>query len=188
MQLIKIVLHGFLKDRYQSFAVGASTPAEAIEGWSRQAGLGDLPIGKRPLVQVLNHDKSLFQKTSDTEIHLVPAMFGGGAVARIAIGAVMVVAGAILTFSGMPQFGIPLIMSGAGMMIGGVMQLFNKTPKVGKSEDPDPSKYIGSGKNTTAIGTLMGMGGGRMRIGGQFLSVQVDSSDMIHGVFPSTPT
>ena len=58
---------------------------------------------------------------------------------------------------------------------------------ISKTKDPDPSKYIGTGKNTTAIGTPIGFGGGRMRIGGQFLSVQVNAVDIVYGTFPVTP-
>lgn len=184
MQLIKLVLHGILKDRYESFAVAASTPAEAIEGWSRQ-----VDCDRSLLMQAVGYDTEdkLNAKTAATEIHLVPAMFGGGgAVGRILIGA------ALIGLSFIPGIGqamqIALLSAGIGMALGGVMMLFQKAPTVSKEEDPDASKYIGSGKNTTAIGTIIGFGGGRMMVGGQFLSLQVNSSDMVYGTFPETPT
>jgi predicted phage tail protein len=183
LQLIKLVLHGVLKDRYQSFAVAASTPAEALEGWSRQVGMDPTF-----LVQVVGHDteESLKAKTELTELHLIPAMFGGGsAFGKILIGA------ALIALSFIPGIGqavqIALLSAGIGMALGGVMQLFMKQPTVSKSSDPPASKYLGSGKNSTAIGTPIGFGGGRMMVGGQFLSLQVNSSDMVYGEFPATP-
>ena len=183
MQLIKLVLHGVLKDRYESFAVAAETAAEAIEGWSRQ-------VGTDPtfLMQAVGYDtpEKLKAPTDATEIHLVPAMFGGGgAVGKILVGV------ALIGLSFIPGIGqamqIALLSAGIGMAVGGVMQLFMKQPTVSKEEDPDASKYIGSGKNTTGIGTIIGRGGGRMMIGGHFLSLQVNSSDMVVGAFPEVP-
>jgi predicted phage tail protein len=184
VHLIRLILHGVLKDRYESFAVAASTPAEAIEGWSRQAG-ADRTI----VMQAVGFDtvEKLNDKTDATEVHLIPAMFGGGgAFGKILIGAVLI------GLSFIPGIGqaaqIALMSAGIGMALGGVMQLFMKQPTVSKSEDPPASKYISSGKNTTAIGTPIGFGGGRMMIGGQFMSIQVNSSDLVFGTFPDTPT
>lgn len=186
MQLIKLVLHGILKDRYESFAVAGSTPAEAIEGWSRQVGCGQsVPI------QVVGYNDltKLADKTDATELHLVPAMFGGGGnVGRIIIGAALIVGGILLTPVVGPAIGAAMISAGIGMALGGIMGLFMKQPTVSKEEDPEASKYIGTGKNTTGVGTIIGRGGGRMLIGGHFLSLQVNSSDMIVGKYPATPT
>jgi predicted phage tail protein len=183
LQLIKLIPHGILKDRHESFAVAASTAAEAIEGWSRQVG-----CDKTMLLQAVGFDteEKLKAKTDVTEIHIMPAMFGGGgAFGKILIGA------ALIALSFIPGIGqavqIALLSAGIGMALGGVMQLFMKQPTVSKSSDPPASKYLGSGKNSTAIGTPIGFGGGRMMVGGQFLSLQVNSSDMVYGEFPATP-
>lgn len=190
MQLIKVIPHGILAKQFKSFEVAGTTVAEAIEGWSRQLGIDQIPFDKRPVVTVLDHEDeaSLYAETTVNEIHLVPAMFGGGAVGRIIIGGLMIAGGFLLsTVPGLQVVGTALISAGIGMVIGGVMELFMKQPKVDKDEGPEASKYLGSGNNTTAIGTIMGMGGGRMKIGGHFLSLQVDSSDMVHGRFPASP-
>lgn len=184
MQLIKLVLHGILKDRYESLEIAASTAAEALEGWSRQVG-----CDRNLLVNCVGFDtiEKLTAKTGVTELHLVPALFGGGgALGKILIGAVLIGLAFIPGIGQVAQ--MALLSAGIGMAMGGVMQLFMKQPSVSKSEDPPASKYIGSGKNSTAIGTPIGMGGGRMKIGGQFLSLQVNSSDLVHGSFPTTPS
>jgi predicted phage tail protein len=187
LQLIKIVLHGPLTKRFEELEVYASTAAEALEGWSRQVGMDRLPLHERPVVHVIDFETEelLRAPTEATTLHLIPAMFGGGGgFGKIIIGAVQIVAGA---FIGGP-IGAALIVSGVTTALMGVVELFMKQPSVSKEEDPEASKYLGTGKNTTAIGTLIGMGGGRMMIGGQILSLQVNSSDLVHGSFPVTPT
>lgn len=189
MQLIKIVLHGILKDKFASFEIAASTAAEAIEGWSRQVGMDQIPMQQRPVMQALGFDTDvkLHAKTDVTELHLAPAMFGGGGVGKIILGAALIVGG-VLLIPVSPILATAMISAGIGMTLGGVMELFMKAPSLSKEEDPEASKYIGSGKNSVAIGTTMGMGGGRMLIGGQFLSLQVNSSDLAYGTFPANPT
>lgn len=189
MQAFKIVLHGILKQRFESFTVAGRCAAEAIEGWSRQIGLSGLPLSQRPVIQVVGFDtdEKLYAKTDATELHIMPAMFGGGGFGKILLGGVMVVAGVLLTPIA-PHIGAALIVSGATTALMGVVELFMKSPSLSKEEDPEASKYIGTGKNTTAIGTIIGIGGGRMKIGGQYLSLQVNSSDLVHGTFPATPT
>lgn len=181
MHLIKVIPHGPLRV-YEAFAIAADTAAEAIEGWSRQAG-----IKGRPQVEVVGFetDQSLYDPTEVIELHVVPSMFGGGGkFASIIIGAVEIVAGVII---GGP-LGLALVVAGIGTMIAGIINLFMKSPSLSKQEDPEASKYIGGGKNTTAIGTLIGIGGGRMKIGGQYLSLQVNATDLVYGRFPATPS
>lgn len=186
---MKIILHGILKDQFPSMDIVAETAADAIEGWSRQCGMADIPIDDRPLLSVLNFKsfELLNSPTDVIELHIYPTMFGGGAVGRIVIGAALIVGGIFVSaIPGMQLLGVAMISAGIGMAIGGVMQLFMKTPSVDKSNDPEASKYLGGGGNTTAIGTLIGKGYGRFLTGGQYMSIQVNSNDMVYGTFPTT--
>lgn len=186
MQLIRVIPHGYLATLYQAGEIAAETAAEAIEGWSRQVGV----VG-RPLCEVLDFDTDvkLVAKTEVAELHLVPAMFGGGGgIGKILIGSVLIAAGVLLTPVVGPTVGGAMIAAGIGMVIGGAMQLFMKSPSLSKEEDPEASKYIGTGRNTTGIGTIIGIGGGRTMIGGHYLSLQVNSSEMVFGSFPTNPT
>jgi len=184
---LKIILHGSLRD-YPEMEIHADTVAEAIEGWSRQTNMGFLRYDERPVIEVLGFDtvESLYEKTDVEEIHLVPAMYGGGGgFGKILLGAALIGAG-LLTMGMSVPLGTALIGAGIGTAIGGVMQLFLRAPTLSQSNDPDPSKYLSSGENTTAIGTLISKGYGRMIIGGHYMSVQVNSSDMVMGSFPSS--
>jgi predicted phage tail protein len=186
---LKIILHGVLKDQYPEMEVGADTVAEAIEGWSRQTTMHDLPFDERPLIEVIGftNEKELYKKTDVKEIHLVPSMFGGGGpVGKIIIGSALIVAGILLMPYIGPTFSMALIAPGISMVVGGIMQAFMKSPTVSKSEDPEASKYLGSGDDTTEIGTLFSKGYGRMKLGIHYMSVQVNSNDMVFGKFPTT--
>lgn len=187
----RIVLHGVLKDRYPEMEIAAESAAEAIEGWSRQCGIDQEPLDKRVIIEALDFDtpEKLVEKTDAVDIHLFPSLFGGGAVGKILIGAALI---GLSFIPGLGQIGqvalsSVLFSAGASLVLGGIMQLFLKAPKIDKSEDPEASKYIGNGVNSTAMGTIIGLGGGRMLIGGHWLSLQVNSNDMIYGSFPTSP-
>lgn len=184
MKLVRIVPHGSLA-KHGSMAISASTAAEAIEGWSRQCDFGHI----RPVIEVdgFDTDEQLLLPIETEELHIFPAMVGGGGnLVKMVIGTVLIVVGVLLIPTN-PALAGALIGAGIGMFISGVMGLFMPSPKMDKPEDQPNSKYIGAGRNTTAIGTLIPMGGGRMLVGGQFLSVQVNEADMLLGKFPATP-
>lgn len=189
--MIKIVLHGYLKDKYEDFSIEASTVAEAIEGWSRQTDMVNLPHDRKPVVDVVGFDtiEKLSKPTDVNEIHLIPRMFGGSGLGKVLLGALFIGLSFIPGLGQIGQVAISSILmtTGIGLVIGGIMQMFMPTPTVDKSDDPDPSKYLGAAGNTTAIGTLIPKGYGRMKVGGQYLSIQVNAQDMVLGAFPTTP-
>lgn len=193
MHLIRVIPCGLLAEKYDALEIGATSVYEAIEGWSRQV----CPSGRIPhLIEVVDFgtEESLRASTDVTEIYLYPAMYGGGGLGRfmgIIIGAAMI-AGAIIATGGVgavftSTIATSIFISGATMMVMGVIGLFMPAPSLSKSEDPEASKYIGSGGNSTKIGTHIPMGGGRMMVGGHFLSVQVNAQELVYGAFPSTP-
>lgn len=191
---MKIVLHGLLRDRFgPSFEIHTNTPAEAIEGLSRQ-----IPSWPRELaIDCIGFDteEKLRATTDKAEIHLMPRMFGGGGKwGKIIIGAALM---AVAIAGALPTGGLSLgaglaitngmvFMMGASLMLAGVSELFLRAPTSDKSADPPASKYLGNGKNTTAIGTLITMAWGRIKLAGQWLSVQVDSNDLVTTSFPAT--
>ncbi len=180
-----VYLYGSLRKRYgKSFIMQSPSAADAIEGLTRQ--LPDWPRDLQIEVPGFGTEALLRAETDAKEIHLVPAMFGGGGkFAGIILGAAMVVAGILLIAT---PFGIPLIISGGTMMAMGVMQLFMKAPSVAKSNDPDASKYLGINKNTADIGTFIPLAWGRIKLYGHWVSLQSDADKLVHGVFPATTT
>lgn len=197
MQLIKVIPCGSLADKYPAMEIGATSAFEAIEGWSRQV----CPVGRMPeLMEALGFETEALLRgpTDKTEIHIYPAMYGGGGAMKfigIIIGAAMMVGAVVFTAGGAAailagtanMFATSIFIGGAMMMVMGVINLFMPQPSLSKEADPEASKYIGSGQNTTKIGTHIPMGGGRMLVGGHYLSVQVNAQELVYGKFPDTP-
>lgn len=182
-----IKLHGIFAERYgKEHRIEAASAAEAIEGFTRQVNFfGDLPLEQRPVVKVAGfaNEQALYANTEQKEIHLVPAMIGGGAFARIAVGLAIIAVAIIAPWS------LPITLSvasfGAGIALGGIMMLFTKAPTLSKSSDPEASKYLGISDNTVAIGTPIPIQYGRGPATGHLLAVNVDSSEIVQGQFPA---
>lgn len=187
---MKLILHGELKKRFGS-SVEFNSPnvADALEGFSRQCE--DFPTNMIIEAVGFETEEKLFAPTDVKEVHLIPAMHGGGGIGKILLGAALI---ALVVFA--PQIGLQLsaqlggalLGAGIGLAIGGIMQLFMKAPTISKSEDPAASKYLSSGKNTTAFGTPITMAWGRVKLFPHWLSIQVNSNNMVYGTFPASPT
>lgn len=189
-----IKMHGmFAEDFGPEFTIEAETVAEAIEGLTRQLTFyADRPLENRPLCRVVEivDPRELYSKTELKEVHLVPAMIGGGGVGKIVVGA------AILAFAIINPFSIAaawiitgLITVGATLVMQGAMQLFMKAPEISikGSKDPEASKYFGLSENTVAIGTPIPIQYGRGPATGHLLAINIDAKDIVYGQFPTTP-
>lgn len=185
-----IKLHGiFAKDFGSEFRIEADTVADAIEGFVRQVDFyTDKLLEDRPVVRAVgfNTAESLYEKTEQETIHLVPAMIGGGGKwGRIILGTALIVAG---TFIPIPGVGQILMTVGITMVLSGAMDMFMKAPSVSKDKDPEASQYLGIGDNTVNIGTYIPLQWGLGPATGHVLAINVDSSEMIVGTFPTNPT
>lgn len=181
---MRLIFHGLLRQRFgESFDMVADTVASAIEGFSRQT---DWPSDV--LIEVVGFDTDEKLKTYVDEVHLMPAMCGGGGkFGQIILGAALI-AGALLIPGIGHALAISLIVSGGLMIVQGVMGLFLKSPSLKSANDPEASKYLPVNKNTTAVGTPITMAWGRIDLAGQWLSLQSDSTNLSYGVFPANPT
>ncbi|MGN6820273.1 MAG: hypothetical protein ACTHJR_16540 [Sphingomonas sp.] len=180
---MRLIFHGELRALYGPFfEIQASSVRDAIDGFSRQQE--NWP--KDLMVQVPGFDREEdFEETAD-EIHMMPALIGGGGnFGKIIIGAVLIVGALFIPIPGLQQV---LMAAGVSLVLQGVMGIFFKSPTASKNNDPDASKYLGINKNTTAVGTPIIMAWGRIDIAPHWLSLQSDSSNLTQGVFPANPT
>lgn len=190
---MRLNFHGVLKEKFgESFEIEASSIADAIEGFSRQV---DWPTDMRVIVPGYETVEDL-QGYCPDEIDLMPAMNGGaGKWTNILLGAAMIglafvtggasiVAGSLVTSA----IGASMLVGGAMMILQGVVGLFMKAPEFKTSEDPEASKFVAANKNTVRVGTPVTLAYGRIRLGGHWLSLQSDSSNLSHGKFPETVT
>ncbi|CDH34811.1 tail assembly protein [Xenorhabdus bovienii] len=183
-----IRLYGVLGARFgRVHKLAVSTPQEAIRALSvlidgferflltaKERGLTFAVFnGKRNL----QRDELVFPGEDD--IRIAPMIIGSknAGIFQTILGAVMVVAGAFLWAT---PFGAPMVMSGVGMMLGGVVQMLSPMPGgLARREDPDnkPSYAFGGPVNTVAQGNPVPIGYGRRRIGGAIISAGIYAED-----------
>ncbi|MBD2815232.1 tail assembly protein [Xenorhabdus sp. Flor] len=117
--------------------------------------------------------------SGEDAIRIAPMIIGSkkGGLFQTILGAVMVVAG---VFMWATPWGVPLVMSGASMMLGGVVQMLSPMPGgLARREDPDnkPSYAFGGPVNSIAQGNPVPVGYGRRRIGGAIISAGIYAED-----------
>ncbi len=98
------------------------------------------------------------------------------------IGAVLIVAGAVLSAFGGGAVGVPMMKMGAVLAVGGVVQMLS--PQAGglsTSAAPEntPGYAFGSAKNTTASGNPVSLCAGRRRWGGAIISAAIYAEDAV---------
>ncbi|MDE9519427.1 tail assembly protein [Xenorhabdus bovienii] len=130
-------------------------------------------IGKR------NISRDELELSGEGDIRIVPVIIGSkkAGIFQTILGAVMVVAG---VFAWATPWGVPLVMSGASMMLGGVVQMLSPMPGgLARREDPDnkPSYAFGGPVNSIAQGNPVPIGYGRRRIGGAIISAGIYAED-----------
>lgn len=119
------------------------------------------------------------------DIRIAPVIIGSkkAGVFQTILGAVLVAAGAIMTImSGgtATPFAAGLMMSGASMMIGGVIQMLSPMQGgLASRQDPDnkPSYAFGGPVNTIAQGNPVPIGYGKRRVGGAIISAGIYAED-----------
>ncbi|MEX0445335.1 tail assembly protein [Xenorhabdus sp. SGI246] len=181
-------LYGVLGTRFgRVHQLAVSTPQEAIRALSvlikgferflltaKEQGLTFAVFnGKR------NLSREELGFSGQDAIRIAPMIIGSknAGVFQTILGAVMVVAGAFLWAT---PFGAPMVMSGVGMMLGGVVQMLSPMPGgLARREDPDnkPSYAFGGPVNTVAQGNPVPIGYGRRRIGGAIISAGIYAED-----------
>ncbi|MEB1026025.1 tail assembly protein [Xanthomonas campestris pv. campestris] len=162
---IRVVrLYGVLRAKFgKEFRLAVASPAEAIRALlvqlpgfqaflmgAKDRGLTFAVFNGR---RNLNEDQ-LHDPPGDDAIRIAPVLQGSkrGGVLQTIIGAVLIVAGALLLWT---PFGVPLISAGVSMVIGGVVQMLSPTQKgLGTQDSPDnrPSYAFNGPVNMQAQG------------------------------------
>lgn len=122
----------------------------------------------------------------DSDIRIAPVMEGSkkAGIFQTILGAVMVVAGIVMTvISGgtASPLAASLMVSGVGMMAGGIYQMLSPQPKgLQGRDDPDnkPSYAFGGAVNTLAMGNPVALLYGEREIGGAIISAGIVAEDV----------
>lgn len=123
-----------------------------------------------------------FDRGGANEIRIVPIVGGSkrGGTLQTIVGAVMVAAAFVLSFTPLAAASPYLYMMGASMMVGGVIQMLSPQAKgLSQSGAPEnsPSYAFGSAKNTTASGNPVPICIGERRWGGAIISASIEAQD-----------
>lgn len=184
---MRLIFHGQLRHLFgESITMNSPTVADALEGMSRQV---DWPTSMLVSIPNYDSDEALYSPTEDKEVHVMPALAGGGGnFAKIVIGTILIVVGAVFLGGFTNPLGTAFIINGALLVLQGIVGFFLKAPKNKNTKDPDASKYLSVNKNTTAVDTPITLAWGRIDLAGHWLSLQSDSNNLSVGLFPTNPT
>ncbi len=198
----RVILHGYLANLYPGPPpeFEAESVAEAIYALTRQIkAFNPRPYQPKHCVRVVGFDDpSLLAHPTDVEdIHIVPdfsgAGGGGGGYFKIAIGALLIAAAFIpgmqalvlieATASTAAITGASVAFSlGMSLVLGGLMEIMSPAPKresgSGPMSEVAASRYLGAPKNTTKVGTRIGILYGRGQVYGHILSFNIDAKQV----------
>lgn len=174
-----LYLHGTAARFGESFELDAENPPEMVRalcvqlpGFREMIEAGEWHVIRGPLDQqdADDEDRLLMSLAERSEVHLVPAIGGagsnGGIISAI-IGIVLIVVGVIYPNPA-------LVMAGAGMLLGGIIQMTTKIPGADtntESTDNRASFLFTGPKNQSSQGVTIPRGYGRCRTGSIVISV-----------------
>jgi predicted phage tail protein len=153
----------------------AATGFEVIEAIGRQlkALAPDPVLGPKQVALVgYRTFEDMAAPLKDGDVVVVPAFAGAKkGLFQILLGGILV---GLSFFIGGPWLSSFLLKLGAMLVLGGLSQLLNKTPKA-DGDSNEESRYLGAPKNTVAIGTRVPVIYGRYQHGGHYLAYDVNA-------------
>lgn len=179
----RIILHGKMKELYsQPIEVEASSVAEAIQFLAQipelQRDEGPWPV----TIGGINSQVALYAETDMEEIHVYPRLGGAGGktgLFQVLLGITMIGLAFVLPGTAIgATLGLTkgsMLLTGSMMVLGGIMQMLMPVPE---SDSQEGSLYLGAGVNTIKIGTRIPILYGTRKIGGHYLSFDVDAKDI----------
>lgn len=128
-----------------------------------------------------NVGEAEFSLSGTTEIRIVPVIAGSknGGLFQVVLGIVLIVAGAIITggtFGAGAPFGSAMIMMGASMVLGGVVQMLTPVPKSASQQEQastenKPSYLFNGAFNSTQQGLPVPVIYGEMLVGSSVVAI-----------------
>lgn len=189
---VKVIFHGYLKKLCpEGIFMTGKTALEILQGVSNQVKSLRPALGEqRHHISVKGYESveslSCPINPNDTELHVFPTMSGAkGGLFKIIIGVALIAVsfympaagllGGMVTASSVFSFG-------ASLILGGLLEMVSASPKIDRNgdsaSDPEASKYISAAKNTTKIGTRIPLAYGLNRVGGHYLSFDIQAKDV----------
>lgn len=169
-----MIVHGFTPEPVE-VQTAATTVLEIIESIGRQLPcLAPDPFLGPKQIEVVGYRtvEALAGPIEDDVVQVVPAFHGAkSGLGQILLGGLLVA----LSFVPGMQFAAGFLLKvGAMMILGGLVQYLNPTPKADNGGS-EKALYLGSPKNTVQIGTRIPILVGRRKWGGQYLSFDINA-------------
>lgn len=173
-------LHGPLRrDGITEIRIVGDTFAEVLEGVSRQVPALQPTAQGRARVMIVGCDSEtdLYAPLGDrVDIHIVPQLMGGkSAISQVLVGALLIGVSFIPGIG--PSLSSALLKVGMLTALSGVSMMLSPQPEADTGTGQS-SKYLGSPKNTTQIGTRIPILYGEYKWGGHFLSFDINAIDV----------
>lgn len=181
--MITVRLYGSLAAFGRRFDMQVATAAEALRalmlqlpGLKKQIAAGVFQVRFRGRDLAETDIEGSLTQTADGVLHIVPRVAGAGkkgGIIQTVVGAVLIVVGAMTSWSG----GTILIQAGIGLVIGGVAQMLTKTPKMetGKGAEQSRNSSFSNLDNTAAQGSPVPLAYGRVYAGSKVASKGVET-------------
>jgi len=183
--LVTIHLGGKLGKMFgKLWNLNVSSPAEAIRAISINTAGKFLEYldteGRNKYYKVCVGNKKntlssdeLTGRTGKSDIYIIPVIKMSSAVAKIIVGALLVIAGIIVTPIFAPA-GYALISAGLSLIVGGIVELMTPIPKM-KKEDNRTSSIFQGNASTIAQNTPVGLIYGRVLVAPMPISLSLDN-------------
>lgn len=181
---ILIQLKGYLKSLYpEGVTVHARSFREALGLLATYPGFRKTDP-KRHFVRVsgLGCYADLDADLRGSSFTVTPIMggAGGGSGRQILIGALLIgLAFAMPGALASSKFALFLANMGASMVLGGLIASMNRAPKADPISGDKRSRFISGSKNTVDAGTPIPLIYGKMKVGGHYLSFDIDAEDYV---------
>lgn len=192
--MITLHLHGSIAEKYGAvFTMAAKSPAEIVHalamqlpGFQRDIEDGSWHVvrGDPETGDSCDSSKLRLQMGLGEEVHLMPAVTGagnGGGLFTIVLGVALIAAG-MITGGTTTALGVSLLAGGAGLVVGGIVQMTMKMPGVANSSTEsadDRASFLFAGpRNQSSQGVAIPRGYGRCLVGSIVISVGLDAEDV----------
>lgn len=177
--LVKLILTGYLKD----FVPKGEIFVDAFNARDALMKAGNyLPKGATHRVQVVEL-VCVDSLQENHEVLTIQPLYQGSGGSNKKAGGIQIALGILLVaFSGGIAAGLGLtkgavILTGAQLILGGALQLLQKSPKADPIQGDKKSRFINGEKNTVKEGTPIPLIYGRQKVYPHVLSFNIDSSD-----------
>lgn len=179
--MITLHLYGSLAADYgEKISLNAATPREAVMALTFQCNKYKDILRSNDWHILVGEGNHISENELDiglgkvSEVYLMPRIKGANGAFNFIVGAILFVVGAFTSWTGL---GVPLMSLGAGMMVGGIIQMTTKVPgaaDITRDGADDKASFLFSGPTNTATqGVAIPRGYGKMLIGSVVVSASI---------------